>query len=259
MTPPPIVLLTDFGTVDPFVGIMKCVIAARCPATNVIDLTHDVRPQSVVEGAFWLDRSEPWLPPRSVCVAVVDPGVGSDRRSLVVESGGRSFVGPDNGLLTPLAERAGARAFVVEVDRLGLELASATFHGRDLYAPLGAELAAGRVAASAVGPAAHALAPSPLATARSEGATLVGEIVVVDRFGNLISNVDGDAARAVGASSVVIAGRRVALQRTYSDVAAGDLVALTSSFGTIEVARREGSAASALDVAHGEPLRVEVA
>jgi len=122
MPRPVIALLTDFGLADPFVGIMKGVVLSRCPEATFIDLTHGVAPQAVEEGAFWLERSVEWLPRGSIVVAVVDPGVGTARRPLVLEALGRIFVGPDNGLLSPVAARdPGSAAYVIDPDRLGLD------------------------------------------------------------------------------------------------------------------------------------------
>jgi S-adenosylmethionine hydrolase len=252
----PVLLLTDFGTTDPFVGLMKCVLETRCPRVSIIDLTHGVRPRSVIEGVFWLSRSTAWFPPNAVCIAVVDPGVGSERAALVVESEGRVYVGPDNGLLAGIADCEGAQAFVVDRAAISLAEPSATFHGRDVFAPIAAEIAAGRLAPSAVGPSARAIVPNPIPPVSVEPGACAGEIVVVDRFGNLLSNVEGAIARSLAARGVEIGGFEVPFRRTYADVPPGELVALENSFGVVEVARRDGSAAESLRVDSGSPLRV---
>ena len=266
----PIVLLSDFGTRDTYVGQMKLVIARIAPAAQVIDLSHDVSPQDVREGAWLLEVAVPYLPEHSVVVAVVDPGVGTERAALVVRSGTRLFVGPDNGLLSaalPAAARAEASrqgcpvklteavAWRVENPRFVLETRSATFHGRDVFAPVAAWLWNG-VAPEEVGPrAAEVVALPPfLAEATPDGA-LRGEVIHVDRFGNLITTVPESQ---VGERAVVrIGGARIeGLRRTFADVPPGSLLAHIDSSGYLEVACREGSAAERLGLGRGAPVTV---
>ncbi|HEX7669082.1 MAG TPA: SAM-dependent chlorinase/fluorinase, partial [Polyangiaceae bacterium] len=195
MSRPVIVLLTDFGTVDPFVGVMKGAVLTRCPEATLVDLSHEVPPQAVSEGAFLLERCFRGFPEGSIFVAVVDPGVGTERRALVVSAHRRSFVGPDNGLLAATASLdPEAQAFVIDPNRLGLVVPSHTFHGRDVFAPVAAELAAGRLAAADVGVRTLDLSPDdrPVSVRRVD--RVEGVVVTVDRFGNLITNIDGAAA-----------------------------------------------------------------
>lgn len=253
MNRPTISLLTDFGLRDPFVGVMKGVIATRCPNARVIDLTHAIRPQAVAEGAFWLARSYPWLPPGSIHVAVVDPGVGTARRALVVEESGHRFVAPDNGLLDGVLT-ARSRCFTVDVAALGLPVPSRTFHGRDVFAPVAAEIASGRLTPDAVGPETAVRRASGEPPRTSDG-VVVGRVAVIDHFGNIISDID---AQSLGFSSAVIemGEARAPLCSTYADVAVGAFVALINSFGTVELALRDGSAAAALGAAPGAPFVV---
>jgi hypothetical protein len=254
MSRPVVALLTDFGLDDPFVGLMKAVIVARCPDAAIIDLTHGIAPQAVVEAAFWLERSVAWLPAGAVVVAVVDPGVGTARRPVVVEALGRVFVGPDNGLLASVvAHDPSSRAYLVEPSRLGLAVPSRTFHGRDVFAPVAAELAAGRVKPSAVGPSLDDLVTLalPRATAVDGGAR--GVVVTVDRFGNLLTNIERDLVPSSEPVFVRLAGTEadIAVKSTYGEVDPGELVALVNAFDVLEIAERDGNAMRSLGAARG--------
>lgn len=249
-----VTLLTDFGTRDPFVGVMKGVLLTLEPRLRIVDLTHEVPPQRVEAGAFWLTRSYRYFPAGTVHVAVVDPGVGTSRRALVVEAAGHYFVGPDNGVLSDLLTHARA-VHGIDTARVQRELASrlplatphsATFHGRDVFAPAAASIARGGrladVGSALAGPPPVVL---PAATPRVE---------IVDHFGNLITNVDW--LRQDGDPGVEIEGRRLRWVHTYGDAAPGECVALLGSFGTIEIAVRDGSAARELQVGLGTPVFV---
>lgn len=253
---PLVTLLTDFGLTDPFVGVMKGALLRRLPHARVVDLCHGIAPQSVREGAYWLDRCPPWFPPGTVHVAVVDPGVGSARQVLAARLFGQIFVAPDNGLLSErLLAAPDAEVRAVDVERLGLRPASATFHGRDVFAPLAALLARGARRLTELGPACVPVA-SALPRPRAAGATLEGEIVTVDRFGNLISNVDRTALGERAPRGVRLAGRDLPVVRTYADAAPGALVALVNAFECIEVAERDGNAAERLALGPGAQLTV---
>lgn len=247
---PVIALLTDFGTRDPFVGVMKGAILRRCPGASIVDLTHAVPPQSVSEGAFWLDRCVPWLPSRTVFVAVVDPGVGTERRPLVVEARSMVFVGPDNGLLAPALDDAGRRVFEIDPSTSGLAVPSRTFHGRDVFAPVAAEIAAGRMAACDAGPPVADPVPSALARPEVHEDFVEGSVVTIDRFGNLITNID-ERHVAVDGAGVSAGTLDLPISKTYGDVPSGGFLALVNSFGTIEVARRDGDASAALGLGRG--------
>src|SRR5262249_15177679 len=163
------------------------VILGRCPDAAIVDLTHAIPPQSVDVGAFWLERSAPWLPPQAFVVAVVDPGVGTARLPIVAVAEGRTYVGPDNGLFAPvLAGDPAAVVHAIDVAQLGLPVPSRTFHGRDVFAPVAAELAAGRLSPPDVGSRLSAfVAPLSPRAVVSDGA-VSGVVAAVDRFGNLI-------------------------------------------------------------------------
>jgi S-adenosylmethionine hydrolase len=256
-----VTLTTDFGTSDPYVGVMKGVLHARFPAVRPIDLTHGVPPQDARTAAFFLAHSWRFFPRGSVHVAVVDPGVGSERAILVAEEAGHAFLAPDNGLLGPVLSAA-ARVRALDVERFALPAKSRTFHGRDVFAPAAAALAAGLAPEAAGSPC-----PSwrrlelPAPEERPEG--LAGEVLFADAFGNLITNLRPEPV-ALGRSlagrgaepraALEIAGRRLALVGTYAEARAGELVALVNSYGSLEVALRSGSAARALGVGAGAPV-----
>lgn len=256
MTSRPVVAwLTDFGLADPFVGIMKGVVLSSCPDANVVDVTHGIAPQAIAEGAFWLERSHLWFPPGTVFVAVVDPGVGSARKGVVLAAHGRLFVGPDNGLLGGIAASdPGARAFEIDRRALALPVPSHTFHGRDVFAKVAAELAAGRVAPGDVGPPLPDLVRLATVAAVLDASGVHGVVITVDAFGNAFTNVE---ASLVPPSAVVeVAGRVIAVQRTYSDVQPGEPIALVNAFDVLEIAVREGRADRELGMTRGAKVRL---
>jgi S-adenosylmethionine hydrolase len=256
---PVVALLTDFGTQDPFVGIMKAVVLSRCPEASFIDLTHAVPPQAVMEGAFLLERSVDWLPPGAVVVAVVDPGVGTPRRPVVLRALGRVFVGPDNGLLSPVAARdAAAAAYVIDAQRLGLVVASRTFHGRDVFAPVAGELAAGRLSPADAGAEAGELVDAAIPRPVVGEGVVRGTVVTVDRFGNLITNI-GRGMLPPGAAVAEVGSARATIRDTYGEVGRGELVALVDAFDVLEIAERDGSAARSLGAGRGTEIVVRVA
>lgn len=253
---PTITLLTDFGIRGIYVGAMKGVIASLCPAANVVDLTHDVTPQAIGEGAFLLDCAYRFFPADTIHVAVVDPGVGTARRAIALDLPGIGrFIGPDNGLFTPLLlahPAPDARVIAnpaFSIARLGGTI-SATFHGRDHFAPAAATLASGADFAT-IGPridgSTLARLPQFWATVGADG-YLRGEIVHIDRFGNLITNIRRDALAALTAAERktvrVTGGGHVCqgLIDTYGARVAGEIVALIGSGETLEIARVNGRA-----------------
>jgi S-adenosylmethionine hydrolase len=242
---PLVTLLTDFGTADGYVAEMKGVLLAHAPEAQLVDAAHDLPPHDVEAARLALARYWRRYPEGTVHLAVVDPGVGSERRALAVASHGRLLVGPDNGVLSPALLLPGARAVALPVPAGG----SATFHGRDVFAPAAARLAGG-VSLEALGEPCDdpVVRRTPEAHRQPDGAVR-GEVIAVDRFGNLITNL---IARR--AATFELAGRRVALARTYADAAPGALVALTGSSGLVEIARRDGSAARELGLARGAPV-----
>jgi S-adenosylmethionine hydrolase len=247
-----VTLLTDFGTRDGYVAAVKGVLLARCPGAILVDVTHAIPPGDVAAAAFVLAQAAPHFAAGTVHLVVVDPGVGSDRRAIACAIGAQLYVAPDNGVLTRVLEaEESPRAH--EISRQALRLASVSnvFHGRDLFAPAAAHLASGAPLA-ALGPAlpgaslVRAAWPEP----RLEADGGEGQVIYVDRFGNLVTNLPLDPRAAQGVATV--AGREVPVRRTYSDVAPGALVAVRGSSGLLEIARNRGSAADALGVGPGD-------
>lgn len=252
-------LTTDFGLEDPFVGCVKAVIAARAPGLRVIDLTHGVRPQAIDEASFWLARAYRYFPSGTVHVAVVDPGVGSARRLLACAADGHLFLAPDNGLLAPFLGLEGAEVRSVSSQTIaayGLQPPSNTFHGRDIFAPLAAVLASGKLLVSDTGPQCRDPVPGNLDVPVMAPGQVQGRVVAADRFGNLLTNIDaamlGDWRELV----VLVNGLEVDFVRTYAEAEEGALVALVNAFGVVELARRNGRASGTDGLDRGALVRV---
>ncbi|HLG71436.1 MAG TPA: SAM-dependent chlorinase/fluorinase [Chloroflexota bacterium] len=244
---PVIALLTDFGLEDHYVGVMKAVIAGIAPEANVVDISHAVPPQAILAGQRLLQASVPYLPDGAIVLAVVDPGVGSERRPMALRSGRLTFVGPDNGLFTPWLP--GEVAVELTAPEFRLPEVSATFHGRDVFAPAAAHLAAG-VPLEKLGPKlADSVRLDPPRPRTAQDGTIQGEVVYVDHFDNLITNIGG-----VRGGTARIRGHDLPVQATYSAVNPGELLALIGSDGALEVAMRNGSAAAYLSAEAGEPV-----
>jgi S-adenosylmethionine hydrolase len=254
-----ITLLTDFGLEDGYVGAMKGVLAALAPGALVVDITHAVPPQDVRRGGLIWRSSVPYFPRGSIHVGVIDPGVGSRRRLLAFETAAGIFLAPDNGLVGYVLERRAVRR-AVEVKRAEhfLPRVSATFHGRDIFAPVAARLATG-LPLEALGREVRSYAweglPRPRrrwsSTGRGRRLREEGSVLDIDRFGNAMTNL---VPRGDLVLEELVAGkvRFTRLARTYSDVPPGKPVALVGSLGFIEVAVHRGSAASTLALHRGE-------
>ena len=266
-TRPIITLLTDFGTDDTYVGQMKGVIAGLCPDALVIDLSHAVRPQAVEQGAYLLETALEALPKPAIHVAVVDPGVGTERPGLALRAGERLFVGPDNGLLScalPTDRRpaeAGRVPVPGSVEAVVLRFpdnfaVAATFHGRDVFAVAAARLARGR-GLRALGASVETMVALPpfRASERGDGA-LEGRVVHIDRFGNVITSVHVSQLRARPRAVVLGDATITAYVRTYGDGAG--LVSLVGSSGYLEVAEVNGNAAAGLRAELGMPVMVQL-
>lgn len=257
---PLITLTTDYGLQDPYVGILKSRVVQRAPGVPLIDLTHHIRRFHPEEAGYWLYCCYPQLPSGTVHVAVVDPGVGSAREILVLSAAGQLFVAPDNGLLGLIAQRLPeALAWRVEpgaLAALGLSAESATFHGRDIMAPLAAELAMRRVTAAELGARQAPLAGPLTPPRRLSDGTLQGCVAVIDHFGNVLTTI---AARELeGRRQVRLAPGAPTLPwvATYEEAPPGQCVALINSAGMLELAARQASAAAALNVEPGRPVYV---
>ncbi len=244
---PIITLLTDFGLSDSYVAEVKGVLLSRAPGATLVDVTHQVLPGAVRAGQYLLARAWHRFPAGTVHLAVVDPGVGTARRALAAAANGHWFVAPDNGLLSFLP--ADARFVSVPVP----EGAAPTFHGRDVFAPAAAALASGTPLERLGSPITDALR-APLPTPKVAGGLVVGEVLYVDRFGTLVSNIAGGQVEP--GVRIRVAGTDVGgLRRTFGDVDRGTLVAFVGSGGTVEVAVRDGSAARLLGVGVGAEVR----
>ena len=256
-----ITLLTDFGTADGYVGAMKGAILSIAPEAVLIDISHDVPPQDVRFGAFTLMTSTDTFPPGTVHVAVVDPGVGGSRAALAVEADQCYFVGPDNGLLSwALANRigvslesaelrlpSGVRAVSLDVSEFWRSSVSSTFHGRDMFGPVAAHLLRGEPL-ERIGSQVSSIVALPFAAPTERNGELVGEVLVVDRYGNCISNIRGE--RLVGDGHIEIAQRTIqGLTANYESDS--ELVALIGSSGFLEIAAPGSSAADVLGVRAG--------
>ena len=239
---PVITLLTDFGTADGYVAEMKGVLLSRAPEATIVDVTHDVQPQDVEAARLILARVWRRFPMRTIHIVVVDPGVGTERAGLAVESDEHLFVGPDNGVLSPALLIADARAVTLPTPHG----ASASFHGRDVFAPAAAMLALGTPIDSLGVAALEPLIRRTPEPHRREDGALSGEVISIDRFGNAITNLVGLRSGIVEAG-----GAALPLRRTYGDVPSGTPIALVGSTGLIEVAVRDGSAARVLHLTRG--------
>ncbi|HET7824026.1 MAG TPA: SAM-dependent chlorinase/fluorinase [Anaeromyxobacter sp.] len=250
-----ITLTTDFGAGSGYPAQMKAVLLSALPGARLVDVSHEVPRHDVLAGALLLEACLPWFPADAVHLAIVDPGVGTARRALCVrDADGRTFVAPDNGLLTPfLAD--GARAFSIEPGRAVPPPRSATFHGRDLFAPAAAFVARGGDPA-ALGPAVADPVRLPWPAAVRRGDELAGETLAADSFGNLVTSI---RERDLAGAPVALAeagGRPVRWVRTYGEASVGEAVALVGSGGRVEIAVREGSAAAALGAVRGTAVRL---
>lgn len=252
-----ITILTDFGTKDSFVGAMKGVIASICPKVHVVDITHEVSPQNILEGALSLKFATPYFPKGAIHLAVVDPGVGSARRAIAIETEKAVFVGPDNGLLTLAAHDQKIRRVIHLTNRnFFLEPVSRTFHGRDVFAPVAAHLARG-ISLSRFGKKIKDFTKLRLPAVRKRAKIIEGDIIFCDRFGNLVTNIS-EKILGKGNNLRLSVGRRkiFGLCESYSETRVGGLLAMLGSSGFLEISRREGSAQKALKAKAGDPVKI---
>lgn len=253
-----ITITTDFGHKGPFAAVMKGVILGRFPEARIIDLAHDIPAQWPPEAGFWVSRSYRWFPAGTVHLAIVDPGVGTERDILVAECEDHLFMAPDNGLLAQLFDACESpRVARLDLDRLDLPPPSATFHGRDIFAPVAADLAAGRVRVDDVASLTQEWTPGWVEDPEPGDGKVSGVVITIDNFGNLISNVDASLIAGFAQPVVAIAGHQIPMLPTYGRARPGDYLALVNSFGVVEVARAEGSAADGLGADRGAPMTVQ--
>jgi S-adenosylmethionine hydrolase len=256
--------LSDYGSTDEFVGVVKSVIRAIAPRAVVIDVTHEVPPHDIRTGSLTLARAAQYLAP-GIVLAVVDPGVGTDRRAVAVEvaEGEGVFVGPDNGLMAPAVAMTGGATRAVELteERFHLPAPGATFAGRDVFAPAAAHLCTG-VAIGELGPPVDpsSLRPGLLPVSRTEGERVVAEVLWVDRFGNVQLNLDPDDVEGFGDRVGVRAHGRVRAARraaAYGELGGGEVGLVVDSYGLLSLALDRHSAAEALGLEPGDEVHLE--
>lgn len=263
MPRPLITLTTDFGMQDHFVAVMKGVMLGICPEAHLIDVSHEVRPFEISEGAFTVAETYPFYPAGTVHLVVVDPGVGSARRPILLEAAGQSFVGPDNGVFGMVMEREPAYVTrVLSNTKYHRPDSSTTFHGRDIFAPVAAHLAAG-VKAEEIGELIEdALRPTSLTPSQTSRRTWVGTVLKVDRFGNLITNLHvRDFGELLKRGFVLSIGMQSfdELSPTFAAVPFGEPLLIVGSSGFLEVCANQGSAAKLLGCGAGSPVDVTIA
>jgi S-adenosylmethionine hydrolase len=257
MPDPIITLTTDFGAASPYVAAMKGVVLALNPAARLVDLTHQVPPQDVRHAGFFLAQAVPPFPRGVIHVVVVDPGVGTDRALLCAEVDGHRLLAPDNGCWTLLGGRA-ERVIRLAERRFWRDTVSATFHGRDILAPTAAHLSLG-VDPRELGPEVDEWVKLDVSVPRRGANSVQGEVIFIDDFGNLISNIPAEGLQR---PDVLIVGkktfrRRFRWVRSYAEAEPGTLVVLASSAGLLEVAVSQGNAARRLKVQVGTPVTIE--
>lgn len=254
MADPLVTLTTDFGTSSPYVAAMKGVILDINPHARIIDLGHEVPPQDVLHGAFFLAGAVPYFPAAALHVVVVDPGVGTARRLLYCELGAHRLLAPDNGVLSLLAQTAKlGQAIHLTESRYWRAAVSATFHGRDILAPVAGHLSLGLDPAM-LGPPIQHLIGLPIDLPVIHANTIQGKVLFVDAFGNLLTNIPENLLSGRQPRVEAPRGASARWVRTYGEARPGELVALASSQGLVEVALVQGSAARHLGVGFGAPV-----
>jgi S-adenosylmethionine hydrolase len=257
-----ITLLTDFGVQDHFVGVLKGVIASIAPQVPVVDITHEVPPFAIASGAFLLEQSWRYFPAGTIHLAIVDPGVGSSRRPLLVQAGKHYFVGPDNGLFSFVLREASAEARVLDKPQYWLPEPSSTFHGRDVFAPVAAHLANGTTPATLGTRIEDALCSPGLAPVRFSRRGYYGQVLHVDSFGNLITNFRVERFPTLrNRPFTLVAGLETVelFATTYAHAAPGELTVIPGSCGYYEIALAQASAAARLGLRAGSPLELTLA
>ncbi|MCK5308955.1 MAG: SAM-dependent chlorinase/fluorinase [Zetaproteobacteria bacterium] len=262
-----ITITTDFGLQDEYVGVMKGVILNRLPGATIVDLCHSIARQNICQAAMLIGTAYQYFPKGTIHVVVVDPGVGSERRLLLLSADNHLFLAPDNGVLTPLIEHADYEAArLIDCPEHYITPVSATFHGRDIMAPVAAQLAGGMLPEE-VGPRLRRDELITVQVARAavsrDQQKITGEIVAIDHFGNLLTNITDKALynllQSQDLSGLQIMVRNITikgLQKAYTQAAPGKLLAIVGSRGFIEIAVNKGSAATNLDAETGDKVVV---
>ena len=256
---PIVTLTTDFCTADHFVASMKGVILGIAPSARIVDISHEVKPFQVSDGAFLIAEASRYFPKRTIHVVVVDPGVGTSRRPILVESDGQLFVGPDNGVLAPIYTRNKARVRCITNSKFFLPKPSQTFHGRDIFAPVAAHLAKGARPAQFGRLIDDYLRPVLDRPNRIGHRAWAGTVLRVDRFGNLITNFHISEFQAVESRPFILlpgVHRTEKLVKNYAEAPPGELAAIVGSSGYLEVVMNQRSAAEATKCGTGTPVEL---
>ena len=267
-----ITLTTDFGTSDPYVGVMKGVILGINPRVHLVDLCHDVQPQAIRQAAFLIEMSHRYFRQGTIHMVVADPGVGTSRRALLLVTPFACFVGPDNGVFSYILMEgfgkqlpaevttshvplpSGYRAYHLTNPKHWLHPVSSTFHGRDVFAPVAGHLSLG-VAPQELGEEVGEVVCLPVSPPRWNGETLQGQVVHIDRFGNLITDIQAGTLPGDGSVDIQVKGRSI--QGVNPSYAEGEmLLAVVGSYNTLEIAEKNGSAVHTLDASVGDTVRV---
>ena len=263
-----ITLLTDFGSDDEYVGVMKGVILSRCPSVSIVDITHQIDPQDIAQAAYMIPASYRFFPAGTVHLIVVDPGVGGQRDILALDHAGHVFIAPDNGVLTLLMNAEKSDTIVrIHREDFFLEPVSATFHGRDIFAPIGARIVNG-TGLEELGTkieVADAVHLADLNCRRSQSGELVGKVISIDRFGNLITNIDSNSLTSLRQNDTdfrlqIHIGSHIItnLTDTYGSAAAGSALALIGSRNYLEIAVNCGNAQHHFKAQKGDAVQVKI-
>lgn len=261
-----ITLLTDFGTDDEYVGVMKGAILSVNPSAAIVDITHEVDPQDLVQAAYLIRSYPGYFPPGTIHLVIVDPGVGSDRPIVAVERQGHCFLSPDNGILTLLVKEGSVdRSVTVDNERYFIKPVSRTFHGRDIFAPVGAHLSLGvdlKQLGKSVDPGSLCVLDIEEASVDDSG-DLAGNVISIDRFGNLITNIHRETiarfseTRGDEPLSIQVCGERITgLASSYSNGRPRELLAIIGSRGYLEIAVNSGAARQLLKAEKGASVRL---
>jgi S-adenosyl-L-methionine hydrolase (adenosine-forming) len=259
MLKPILTLTTDFGLTDHYVAAMKGVILGICPQAQIVDIAHQISPFEITEGSYVIAQAWKWFPKKTVHVVVVDPGVGSARRPILMEAGGHYFIAPDNGVLSMIYNREKHKVRLISNERWFRKPVSHTFHGRDIFAPSAAHIAAGARPSLAGKLIEDYLRPTFTKPVRGGKRTWNGQVLKIDHFGNLITNFHTDDfpdlerrnfSMSVGPCEVTV------LARNYTETSPGELFVIAGSSGYYEVSINQGSAAKRIGCAAGGPVEL---
>lgn len=261
--PPIITLTTDFGLVDHYVGTMKGVLLSGCPDARLVDISHGIAPFSIYAGAYAIDQAAPYFPPGTLHVIVVDPGVGTVRKALLMQALGQTFIAPDNGALSLIVARdPSAKTRAITNRELWVESPSRTFHGRDVFAPVAAAIASGRAQAEDVGPLIEQIELlSDLEPQQTDPGTWKGKLLAIDHFGNVITNFKSVEFQTISSRRFSIHVRNheiTEFRPTFDEASSGSCFAYFGSSGYIELGMRQESAAALLSASPGDAVTLRL-